>query len=73
VTQYFMTQRIKPVAEDDPVKKAKYDLELSLLHELLVWAMKAKQTTDLNTVEELRHALEAFRASYFGEEMHLHH
>jgi nickel superoxide dismutase len=73
VTQYFMTQRIKPVTEDDAVKKEKYNRELSLLHELLIWSMKAKQTTDLNTVEELRHALEAFRDSYFGENQHLHH
>lgn len=73
VTQYFMTQRIKPVADDDPVKQAKYDLELSLLHELLIWSMKAKQTTDLQTVEKLRETLEAFRKSYFGEHGHPHH
>ncbi|MBN2103584.1 superoxide dismutase [bacterium] len=72
VTQYFMTQRIKPVTEEDPAKKAKYDLELSLLHELLVWSMKAKQTTDLKTVEKLRETLKAFRESYFGEHGHSH-
>lgn len=72
VTQYFMTQRIKPAAEDDPVKKEKYNRELSLLHELLVWAMKAKQTTDLNTVKALRETLDAFRESYFGAHAHSH-
>jgi len=73
VTQYFMTQRIKPVTDGDPDKKAKYHLELSLLHELLVWSMKAKQTTDLKTVEKLRETLNAFRKSYFGENEHPHH
>jgi len=73
VTQYFMTQRIKPVTDDDPAKQKKYDLELSLLHELLVWSMKAKQSTDIKTVEKLRETLESFRNSYFGEHDHSHH
>lgn len=74
VSQYFMTQRIKLVqdTEKDAARLEKYNRELSLLHELLIWAMKAKQTTDLNTVHELRRALDAFRHSYFGEESHSH-
>ena len=50
VTQYFMTQRIKSDAE-------KYAEKLMVLHELLVYAMKCKQTTDLNNVKLLRDSL----------------
>lgn len=42
VTQYFMTQRLKPLAPGDPGYE-KYIRELTLLHALLVEAMKSKQ------------------------------
>lgn len=59
VTQYFMTQRIKPDTD-------KYAEKLGLLHQLLVGAMKAKQTTDIDTVEKLRKALADFEKLYFA-------
>ena len=59
VSQYFMTQRIKPTAE-------KYNAKLAALHEMLVYAMKCKQTTDLNNVKMLRDSLKKFEALYFG-------
>ena len=61
VTQYFMTQRIKLDTE-------KYTEKLTLLHKLLVYAMKCKQTTDLSHVATLRSVLKEFQGLYFGQE-----
>ena len=74
VTQYFMTQRIKPVDEDNPEEHKKYIRQLTLLHQMLVSAMKAKQTTDPVHVEKLRSLLARFRNAYFepGQETHRH-
>ena len=60
VTYYFMAQRNKQTRED--AKK------LTLLHRLLYYSMKAKQTTDLSYVEKMRSVLEDFRIAYFGKE-----
>lgn len=60
VTYYFMAQRIKPDTED-------YALKLSQLHELLIYSMKSKQTTDLANVEKMTELIHAFEHSYLGE------
>ncbi len=60
VTQYFMTQRIKLNAKQ-------YAQKLTLLHQMLVSAMKCKQTTDLGHVQKLRSLLKEFEALYFGQ------
>jgi nickel superoxide dismutase len=65
VYQYFMTQRVKPVEEDDVIYR-NYVKQITLLHHMLIGAMKAKQTTDPVHVENLRNLLEEFRAIYFG-------
>lgn len=57
VTQYFMTQRIKPTAE-------KYQEKLVLLHKMLLASMKAKQTTDMKYIAELRQLLTDFEKLY---------
>jgi nickel superoxide dismutase len=59
VTQYFMTQRIKSDTK-------KYSEKLILLHKLLVYAMKCKQTTDLSHIATLRSILKEFQDLYFG-------
>ncbi len=61
VTYYFMTQRIKPGCEA-------YAVKLGQLHEILVTAMKAKQTTDLAHVEKLKTLIHDFEHSYMGEQ-----
>ena len=66
VTQYFMTQRIK-MPEDSSVKEA-YLNKLSLLHELLVLAMKSKQTTDIENCNKMRQVIDTFSNAYFGKE-----
>ncbi len=63
VSQYFMTQRIKPADEKN---QAEYKEQLRLLHEILIYAMKSKQTTDLANVEKLRALVSSFKASYLG-------
>ncbi|KPK64494.1 superoxide dismutase [candidate division WOR_3 bacterium SM23_42] len=66
VCQYFMTQRIKPVEKGEDVKYITYVKQITLLHHMLIIAMKMKQTTDLTTAEKFRSLLEEFRAVYFG-------
>lgn len=59
VAQYFMTQRIKPDAKD-------YDKKLGILHQMLIYSMKCKQTTDLSYVTTLRNLVKEFQGIYFG-------
>ena len=58
VSQYFMTQRLKPDAKD-------YASKLQLLHEMLLAGMKSKQTTDLGQVKRLRELVDLFEKAYF--------
>ena len=64
VTQYFMTQRVKPTDASDKAGHARYVTQLTLLHRMLVHAMKAKQTTDLSHVAALRQLSAEFQAAY---------
>ncbi len=53
VTQYFMTQRIKPDAK-------KYSEKLAVLHKMLIYAMKCKQSTDVAHVSTSTHQRNAW-------------
>lgn len=64
VTYYFMAQRVKPVDTNDAKAHGDYVAKLTLLHQLLVNAMKAKQSTDLATVTTLRSLLTSFKTVY---------
>jgi nickel superoxide dismutase len=66
VTYYFMAQRVKLPAEGDRKANDAYVKKLTLLHRMLVYAMKSKQTTDLGNVHELRHLLADFQKAYSG-------
>lgn len=59
-SQYFLTQRIKFDTE-------KYDQKLAALHQIIVYAMKCKQTTDLENVKKLREASQKFAELYRGK------
>jgi len=72
VTYYFMAQRVKPVDSSDSEVYRKYIGKLTILHQMLVHSMKAKQTTDLSHVAKLRDLLEQFRSAYFGQTEHKH-
>ncbi|MBD3272001.1 MAG: superoxide dismutase [Elusimicrobia bacterium] len=60
VAQYFMTQRIKPGTDA-------YEKQLRLLHEMLIYSMRCKQTSDLKNVEKLRELVKEFSSIYFGK------
>jgi nickel superoxide dismutase len=67
-SQYFLTQRIQIADAKDRAAYEKYVKQLQLLHQMLVYAMKTKQSVDLVNVEELRKLLQEFEAVYFGSE-----
>ena len=73
VTYYFMAQRIKIVSEGEPQEYKKYVKKLTLLHEMLFYAMKAKQTTDTANVEKLKSLLNQFHESYYGKAAEAEH
>ena len=66
VTYYFMAQRVKIPPAGDAKANSAYVKKLTLLHQMLVYSMKAKQTTDLSNVDKLRHLLEDFHQAYSG-------
>ena len=72
VTQYFLTQRIKPAAQSDAKAYGDYVHKLTLLHQMMVTSMKCKQTTDLENVATLRSLLAEFRTAYLGPEAAAH-
>jgi len=72
VTHYFMAQRIKPAGNNKGKAYEEYIRKLTLLHEMLVYSMKAKQTTDLSNVEKLKTLLAEFRVVYFQVDTHKH-
>jgi nickel superoxide dismutase len=57
VSQYFMTQRVK-------IDTKEYDQKIKLLHHMLVYSMKCKQTTDINNISILRGIVKEFRKLY---------
>jgi nickel superoxide dismutase len=67
VTYYFMAQRVKLPAEGDTKAQNEYIKKLTLLHQMLVYSMKAKQTTDLANVEQLKSSLDEFHKIYSGK------
>jgi len=68
VTQYFLAQRVKPAEKKDKEAYEKYLNQLTLLHQMIVYAMKAKQTTDLANVEKMRSLVLEFKSAYSGLE-----
>ncbi|MFH1932812.1 MAG: superoxide dismutase [Ni] [Pseudomonadota bacterium] len=60
VSQYFMTQRIKPDTKN-------YSQKLALLHKMLIYSMTCKQTTDLSHITMMRSLLKEFQTLYFEQ------
>ena len=69
-TYYFLTQRIKPVDKKDAEAYKEYLHKLTLIHEIVVFSMKVKQTTDLANVEKLRKLVADFNTAYFKKHEH---
>ncbi|MEF8985198.1 MAG: superoxide dismutase [Ni], partial [Bacteroidales bacterium] len=70
VSQYFLHQRIKPVEPSNEEAYERYVTHLKLLHEMLVYAMQAKQTTDLTFIDKMRETVDKFEDSYFHSHDH---
>lgn len=70
VSQYFLHQRIKIKSADDEVAYRKYIKQLTSLHEVLVFAMKSKQSTDLSIIDSLREKVHVFEHAYFDDHKH---
>ncbi|MCB1095346.1 MAG: hypothetical protein KDN22_07170 [Verrucomicrobiae bacterium] len=63
ISAYFLAQRLKlPEAGAD---KSGYLAHLELLHQITVYAMKCKQTTDPANVAALKKSLSSYQAAYF--------
>jgi hypothetical protein len=60
---YFLAQRVKL----DEAESESYNKKLALLHQIIVYSMKCKQTTDLANVEALKKSLAEFKALYFAD------
>lgn len=69
---YFLQQRVKPVAETDKEAYESYVHKLTLLHHMMVYSMKVKQSLDMANVEMLKSTLDDFRHAYMGDEGHSH-
>jgi aconitase A len=66
VSKYFLTQRIK-LKDDSKESKDLYHAQLSALHNILIDAMKCKQTIDSNMTTSLLENLNKFVNLYFDE------
>ena len=66
ILNYFLAQRLK-LPEDEAGKEA-YFKKLALCHELIVTAMKCKQSTDMVNVEKLRELLDSFKEQFGTKE-----
>ena len=72
VSQYFLTQRVKMTDIQDDAAYQKYVRQLVLLHQMLVYAMKAKQSVDLVPVAQLRALLNEFGEIYLEHKHEKH-
>lgn len=57
---YFLAQRIKPGMDH-------YEENLKTLHEIIIYSMKAKQTTDVKNAEKLKELIHTLEHTYMGE------
>jgi nickel superoxide dismutase len=55
-----MTQRVTPQDKN-------YAKKIQALHEMLIFAMKCKQTTDLEHIETLKKLVDEFENLYFDK------
>ncbi len=62
ISDYFLTQRVKPKQKD-------YTERLIKHHAVIIAAMKAKQSTDMDVMKELGESIEAL-APYYPEHKH---
>jgi len=61
---YFLAQRIRPVDKEDK-NYQRYIKQVTIMHEMIIYAMKAKQEADLNNAEMLKKLVSDFKKVYF--------
>ena len=64
ISQYFMHQRIKPKDVGD-AGRDEYVKQLELMHRLSIYAMKSKQTTNLELIPQMQETVHLFEHIYF--------
>lgn len=67
ISQYFMSQRLKPAEMSDDGAWKKYVHKLTSAHAVMRQAMKCKQTVDAAEAGKLRAAILAFYEAYEGK------
>jgi nickel superoxide dismutase len=72
VTYYFLAQRIKIAEESNKPEFSDYQKKVTLLHQMMVYSMKCKQTTDLENVTKLSALVDQFEDMYFSAEDKAH-
>lgn len=72
VTYYFLSQRIKISDSNNAEDFKTYQNKVTLLHQMMVFSMKSKQTTDLQNIEKLRSLVNQFVDIYFTDEQKEH-
>ena len=72
VTYYFLSQRIKIADSGNAEEFRTYQNKVTLLHQMMVFSMKCKQTTDLKNVEKLKSLVTQFVDVYFTPEQKEH-
>jgi len=70
VSQYFLHQRVKITSSSDKEHYGKYIKLLTTLHEISVYSMKCKQSTNLSNIEKLKKSVSAFEETYFHSHSH---
>lgn len=70
ISQYFLHQRIKVKDSSQTEEYSAYIKQLTKMHQLLVYAMKSKQGTDLGYIEKMRTVLHEFEHVYFAGHKH---
>jgi nickel superoxide dismutase len=72
VTYYFLSQRVK-IADPGKSEEFKtYQKKVTLLHQMMVFSMKAKQTTDTENTKKLSGLVNQFVDIYFTAEQKAH-
>ena len=72
VTYYFLTQRIKIADKDNTKEFTDYQNKITVLHQMMVYSMKCKQTTDLENVKKMTTLVDQFEDMYFSEADKIH-
>lgn len=72
ISEYFLAQRIKVAESSDDVMYDQYVQKVVLCHQMIVSAMKCKQTVDHAHTEKLKTLLSEFQELYFADHGHSH-